>query len=156
GLEGFDLLCASPWRDAGGQHHLCGRWRGTAPGSGSGGTWVVGLGRWSFPEGRVVDRVALEPIVVDAPCWFPDGSDRILFTAGDGRLYRFDFPEPSCAGSGARPLPIHWATARPGVDALQIRDPCWPTGQALGGRLVVSATYRVRADRSQPMLGSRL
>src|SRR5262249_16113020 len=87
----FDMLSVSPWRDAAGQRHMVGRWRDATEAGHLGLTMTGGVARCTFPEGRVLDRVAIEPVLVTPPCWFPDRSDRILFAAGDGRLYLLDF-----------------------------------------------------------------
>ena len=141
GASGFDTLSVSPWRDASGQHHLAGCWRGFTIDEQHGFAGAPGVVRSTFPAGRILDHVAIDPVMVAPPCWFPDRSDRILFAGGDGQLYLFNFLEAGGtdgASRSARPQPVRWATVHPGSDPIHIREPCWPGGLALGGRLVAA------------------
>jgi hypothetical protein len=164
GARSFDLLSVSPWCDATGQHHLAGRWWGFANDEQQGLEAVQGVARSTFPEGRVFDRVAIDPIMSGPPCWFPDRSDRILFAGADGQLYVLEFapaggPGPDRATAAPpRPQPVRWATADPeaNADTCHIRQPCWPSGPALGGRLVVSIYRHDPKNRSQADRDSRL
>jgi hypothetical protein len=159
GVDGFAAAAVSPWRDAGGQHHLAGCWTGATEVGCGRIPGAMGVARWTFPEGRVLDRIAIDLVPFAPPCWFPDRSDRIVFAAGDGRLYLLAFPDAGHAEgawTAARPRPIRWAIAPPEGDAPFIRDPCWPSGPALGGRLVVAINFRTRKGVSGPPLGSQL
>ena len=88
----------------------------------------------------------------------PDRSDLILFAAGDGRLYRYDFPRgddargdggrgPSACSGGARRVRPTWASSgiRAGRD-----DP------ALGARILVARVAREAGDASQSPPGQQL
>jgi hypothetical protein len=165
GAKGFDLLSVSPWCDASGQHHLAGRWWGFANGEQHGLEAVQGVARSTFPEGRVIDRIAIDTIMSAPPCWFPDRSDRILFAGADGRLYVLEFPQAgrperstAAPALAPRPQPVRWATADPeaDADACHIRQPCWPSGTALGGCLVVSIYTHDPKKVSRSYLDSRL
>src|SRR5262249_39160927 len=86
-LDAVDMISISPWRDGDGQQQMVGRWRGDrrTPQFGLGGP--LGMLRLSFPEGRILGRIAFDPIPISPPCWLPDDSDRVVFAAGDGQLY---------------------------------------------------------------------
>jgi hypothetical protein len=133
GLQEVGALGCSPWRDAEGRYHLVGVERDVR---GSGWSLV----RCTFPAGRVLDRVAIDVLPRRLPCWFPDGSDRLLLTGTDRRLYVCDLGE---AGGTRRPKseplrPVQWQVDRPGAGEAWFTDTCWPSEPSLGGRLVVS------------------
>jgi hypothetical protein len=146
GAEGLDLLGCSPWRDGAGRFHLVGRSYDPASLRGSGLDQPSELARFTFPPGPVVDRIGLPIAPVEPPCWSPDRSDRVVFVAGDRRLYVYDFPE----GRGTRdrgpdpapPRPLLWAIDPPGVGTVMVRDLCWPGAPALGGRLLVALLWQ--------------
>src|SRR5947209_8169861 len=79
----LDLARCAPWADERGESQVVGRW-GSRSGSGtdrlSNG---IGLGRFSCPEGRALDRVPVAAVPTGPPCWFPGTSARVLFAAGD-------------------------------------------------------------------------
>ncbi len=117
GACGFDTLSVSPWRDAGGQHHMAGCWKGFTKDEHGGQPEVTGVARVTFPGGRVLGRIAIEPVLNAPPCWFPDRSDRILFAGGDGQLYLLDFREAGGPGEAAlpsapRPQPVQLVGGR--------------------------------------------
>ena len=64
-----------------------------------------GVARFTVPEGRLIDRVKLDHVPIGDPCWVPGVTPRILFSAGDGYLYRYEFEE-----SNARPFWMKPAT----------------------------------------------
>ncbi len=152
GDEGFDAVSCSPWQDEKGQYHLVGR--RSAPKISdtvgfAGG--ILGAARCTFPGGEILDRIAFEVIPGSPPCWSPDQSDRVLFAGCDGRLYDLTFPGgegPRNLETALRPRRIRWRTAMPGKGSLHIQDPCWPSEQALGGRLIVSLGFRKESARS--------
>ena len=141
------LECAigSPWKDERGESHVVGRWYSI---SGRGDTAIMGdagIVRVGFPSGRVIDRVSTSIVPDSTPCWFPNASPRILFTAGDGKLYRVSFAEAEAeAGSAAvdtgddlrMPRPVSWRDES--NESHRLSDPSWPELPALGGRLIVS------------------
>ncbi len=153
-VEADDVLEAascSPWVDDSGKRQVVGRW--------SNRTWrgpktvchAFGLGRYSFPDGRLLNQVHCETVPVGPPCWFPGTQARVVFAAGDGQLYRFEFEpaEPSLAlvetgeAEDQLPTPITWGCPMPGVGTVFIGDISWPTDPRMGGRLV--ASMRIQA-----------
>jgi hypothetical protein len=135
GARRVGMLGCSPWRDGAGQFHLAGVVRDDASGA-------FALVRSTFPAGRVLDRVKTEVVPSRQPCWFPDGSDRILFAGGDCRLYVLEFSRAGRSRDPDPPAPreVRWQAAKPGVGEIQLRDPCWPSSPSLGGRLIVNLT----------------
>jgi hypothetical protein len=158
GDEGFDAVSCSPWHDERGQYHLAGRRR--APRSSELGGYdggSLGAVRCTFPGGEVVDRIAFDLILGSPPCWSLDQSDRIVFAGCDGRLYDFTLPGaegPRNPATTLQPRRIRWRTAGPAKGVFHIQDPCWPSDQALGGRLVVSLS--LRKDSAQSFEGPQL
>jgi hypothetical protein len=150
-LPSGDLLenaSCSPWLDGEGHRQVVGRW---SQFGGKPGDLVIshlGLARYSYPDGAVLDRVETEILPFRAPCWYPGTGARVLFAAGDGRLYRFSF-ENAAIGRDApmkRPEPI---PVRPGVlpvERLYLTSPTWPTDSRLGGRLLVALTHLDERD----------
>lgn len=153
----FERAACSPWKDEYGEIHVVGRWRSI---SGRGDSSVLGdsgIARLGFPSGRVIDRVSSSIVPESPPCWFPKASPRILFAAGDGKLYRMSFAEASAESvtDSARldsvddlrsPRPIAWRDEARETDRLG--DPSWPDLPALGGRLIVSLARRLPASEN--------
>ena len=153
----LDLLGFSPWRDAEGQSHVIVRRKGSSVGRGDGGDEPSELERYSFPAGRLLDRVALDHSLFGRVCWSPDRSKRILFVGGDLRLYLHEFSdeeEDRGFAAASRPRPVVWRGVPPGVGPVRFQDPCWPSATALGGRLIVSLYLGENA--SGPYLGPQL
>jgi hypothetical protein len=149
GMGQVGPLGCSPWRDGAGQYHLAGTARESASGSHV-------LMRCAFPAGRVLDQVKIDVLAFGRPCWFPDGSDRILFAGGDRRLYVCDFGEVRRAGRSnpAQPRALRWEVEPPGVGEVWFHDPCWPGRPALGGRLIVALA--LAEDPARPDCTSQL
>ena len=152
GAEGLDLLGCSPWRDGAGQHHMLARSRsinGCRPENFPG---PIELLRLTLPAAQVVGRFpAVEPEPMGLVCWAPDRSDLFLFAAGDGRLYRYDFPRGDDArgDGGARPEPLRWRGETRETDLGFLQDPCWPRDPALGARILVALVARDTEDARQ-------
>lgn len=138
-----DCAVCSPWRDEAGESQVIGRWIRR-----EGDRQLVaeiGLARYTLPSGRILDRVPLDVVPVGHPCFFPGKSARILFAAGNGRLYRYAFEnEDGTAALGnddeGTAQSLTWR-----VDGLEERgtviiDPVWPRDPRLAGRLIVSMT----------------
>jgi hypothetical protein len=144
GMRFVGPLGCSPWRDGAGQYHLAGVGCDAANGR-------PALVRSTFPAGRVLDRVKTEVVPSRQPCWFPDGSDRVLFAGGDFRLYVFGFPQVRGAGRSEAepPRPLRWEVEPPGVSEVWVRDPCWPSAPALRGRLIVTLSRIEGAARRE-------
>src|SRR4051794_19403738 len=93
GEEKIDHAVCSPWRDDHGQFQVASRWTNRT-GHGAGNVaFEFGLARCTLPEGRVIDRVALDLMPMGKPCWVPGLASEIAFVAGDGMIYRYAFEE---------------------------------------------------------------
>jgi hypothetical protein len=141
GAEDLEFLGCSPWRDRTGQHYMAARSRAGVADQPLHHPGPVELVRCTFPAGQVVDRVEIDPLPRGSICWAPDRSDRIVFTAGDGQLYRYDFSRGDVRGGqpgASRPVLLHWASEyrRSGTPCIQ--DPCWPVQSMLDGQMLVS------------------
>lgn len=150
GLADGDVLesaSCSPWTDPADGRQVVGRWTSRS-GHGPGVTCrAFGLARYSFPEGRMIDQIATDIVPVGPPCWLPGTVARIVFSAGDGQLYRFNFEAEGKAGPvDVEPRPLQWACPRPGVGEVFVDQVIRPEDARLGGRLV--ATLRLRDERS--------
>ncbi|WP_435005743.1 hypothetical protein P12x_003536 [Tundrisphaera lichenicola] len=154
-LEGDDLFegaSCSPWTDENGGRQIVGRWTSrTAQGAGS-MSCDFGLARYSFPGGKLLDQVSTDVVPVGPPCWYPGTHARILFEAGDGRLYRYAFEsEPGLRGGqghalglgDSRPTPLSWLCEKPGQADVFMSDLSWPRDSRLEGRLVVSMRVQI-------------
>jgi hypothetical protein len=153
--ECFDLVTCSPWQDGPGQFHLAGRRIAPRGNDADGLSGALGIARCTYPDGRMLNRIAFELVPGGAPCWYPDRSDRILFAGCDGRLHELSLPGTEGPGDGAtaiEPRPIRWKTRPPGKGAIHLQDPFWPGGGALGDRLLVA----LRFQRSSVRIYSRL
>jgi hypothetical protein len=159
--DSLEYASCSPWRDERGQYHVVSRWMNRA---GEGSDLVLlefGLAHYTLPEGRMIERVALDLMPVGEPCWFPGQSPRVLFAAGDGRLYRYSLEEsdggsPGGAQEPEQPRCLNWRTIPPGLGMLYIKDLIWPTDPKLGGRLIASLSYQMHVEGKVRFLGSQL
>ena len=132
-----------PGRDAEGQSHLIAHRRGTSRGRNASADELFGMERYTFPAGRLLERVLLDVPPIGPVCWSPDRSDRILFAGGDSRLYLHDFATGMRTNRFApapTPRPLQWQGTPPGGGPVLIHDPCWPAVPGLGGRLLASMT----------------
>jgi hypothetical protein len=117
------------------------------------------LVRYTFPAGKVIERAAIDPIPKGPVYWAPDRSDRILFAAGDGRLYRYDFSAGNDGGRGpgeAQPVPLQWGAEEHLGGRVWLQDPCWPDEPVLGGWMLVSLVPPGLEDIRVPPPASRL
>ena len=131
----------SPWRDSDDRSQLVAQWvsfegRGNdALPSGS------GIARYSIPDGEVLDRVQIESPPTSPPCWYPGTEARVLYAAGDGWLYHYNFDEPGDGPGevgGNQPRPLAWPDRPPGLERLVFFHPTWPNDPRLRGRLIVA------------------
>jgi hypothetical protein len=142
--ELIEYASFSPWRDESGRCQVVGRWswgfRGDSPDN------SFGLARMTFPDGEVLDHVETEVVPVSSPCWYPDTRARVLFAAGDGKLYQCAF-EPAGApgtvsdGAEDRPRALTWNCPVPGEDGVYLTEPDWPSDPRL--RNIVFVGLRV-------------
>jgi hypothetical protein len=154
-LDGQTLRHASvsPWLDESGRPQAIGRAvrRPDDPAPD-----LLALVRMTFPEGRVLDRIAVDVLPASPPCWWPDTGARVLFGGGDGRLYRFDFEPPDgTAGADEQPRPLAWGCPPPGR-TVHLGSPCWPDDARFARTiLVVISTYSADTPR-RPMSTARI
>jgi len=146
----LEAATSSPWVDQRGRRQVAGRWSSRITDGPMSVIGEFGLARYSFPDGEILDQVPTEVVPVAPPCWFPGIRARILFTAGDGRLYRFAFePEarprdpvgPEFQGD-SKPRPLFWRCGQPGLGDVFLGDLSWPEEPRLGG--CVLATMRLQ------------
>ena len=101
----------------------------------------AGIARYSIPDGEVLDRVPLESPPTSPPCWYPGTEARVLYAAGDGWLYHYNFDEPGDGpgqDGGNRASSAGLAGPPPGLETVVFFHPTWPTDPRLRGRLIVS------------------
>ena len=145
----LETASCSPWVDAAGRRQVVGRWSNRTGDGPEAVCHSFGLGRRSFPDGLTIDQVATDVVPTGPPCWLPGTQARVVFAAGDGRLYRFDFESggPAEAGSprgsaDAEPRALTWACPRPGGGEVFICQVARPEDPRMSGRLL--ATLRLR------------
>ena len=136
--ERIDLALGSPWLDPTGQSHVVGRWSRHD----EVGLEEAGIARIAYPSGRVLDRVALEILPVSPPCWASGTRARVVFVAGDGALYRYDFEDDDgrpTAGSADGLARLRWDVDPPGVGIPMILDVARPEAGVLDDDLVLAS-----------------
>lgn len=144
--ESIEQVSCSPWEDAAGHRRLVGRWcRYRGEGIETVGQGF-GLAMIDLPSGRCLAQIDSEIWPVAPPCWYPQSTTRVLFAAGDGRLYHFDFAalEDRSGLLSRQPDAVEWAV--PGVEApAALGDPNWiSTGRA--GDILVATVYPTRGS----------
>jgi hypothetical protein len=137
----------SPWRDDAGRFRLVGRWIHRRGGGLQALSLAVGLACCRFPGGKIVDRIPLDPVPTSNPCWYPDGSGRVLFPEG-GQLYSVTFRgKDTAAGVGPEEdrqvRPVNWSAVPPGCGVDFIRDLHWPSDGTLSLRCLLLASMTV-------------
>lgn len=154
GDDYVDCAAFSSWADEEGTSQVVGRWvRRSGP---EGMCEGYGLARFTFPGGEAIDRVPLEIMPVGRPCFMPGGSAELVFSGGDGRLYRFTF-DRDAGDEPSRPTALGWREASAGKAPVAMNDPVWPSDSRLRGRLIVSlTTERTTATRRGPRHNSQL
>jgi hypothetical protein len=150
--EGERLQWASfsDWVGADGERQVAGRWSKMG-GTGDSTVFVgSGLGRVSYPSGRVLDSLTdLRMIPSGPPCWYPGPAARIIYAAGDGRIYqyafdsptRFDLPSPDDGES-----PISWGRLPAANDNLWVHELAWPKDPRFRGRLFAAVSRVTEVD----------
>lgn len=151
--ELFEYASCSPWRDEAGRVQVVGRWSWgfrSDPASSS-----YGLARMSIPDGRILDHVETDVVPVSSPCWYPGTRARVLFAAGDGKLYQHAF-EPAVSDgagvprSGTHPRPLVWDRTIPDSDGLFLAEPNWPSDPGFSHLVFVGLQER-RMARGRPV-----
>ncbi len=129
-------LSISPWRDADGNTEAVCQGLGVPPRGDARPFW--GFARFRLPDGQVLDEVSLDILPVGRACWVPTRPGRVLFSAGDGKLYLYDFPgwsldpnEPGVpagtSSSSIKPTPVSWKGPSFLHRSIFIADPVWPS-----------------------------
>jgi hypothetical protein len=155
GVDEVKLLGCSPWRDEAGQYRLFILWK-EADGTRSRRIIrAMGMAQCTYPGGQILGSATLDNVPSGRVCWFPDRSDRILFAAGDGKLYNYTLPDDERLESRETlDRPIRWDTATPGAGRVMTWEPCWPCEPAMGGRLLVALD--LQEDAAESFVGPRL
>lgn len=117
----LDQIACTPWRDREGRAWMAGRWHGVLEQKNSATQSEYGLALYRVPDGECLARVRSETLPAASPCWIPGFSARIVFAAGDRRLYWFDFDSLNDQSGllSRAPERIEW---RPGT---------WPEGEPM-------------------------
>jgi hypothetical protein len=160
----LDYSVCSPWRDERGQFQVVSRWVKRAGREIQDLPEEFGLARHTVPEGKLIDRVALDVLPVSEPCWVPGRTSQILFAAGNGGLYHYRFPGAEAAAERpaeppwepSQPRRLSWRMAPPGAGPVSFRDLVWPAHPRLGGRLIGSVWQTSGSAREAKVLGSQL
>src|SRR5262245_57776258 len=137
---------SSPWEGPDGQVQVVGRWLSRNDNGSAGGIRQVGVARCTFPDGKILDRIAVDIVPLSAPCWFPDRTPRVLYGGTDGQLYQLAFDDRASdeddePDRDIQPQLVRWACKTPGEGEVRIGDPIWPTDPTFGGRVFVSLSY---------------
>jgi hypothetical protein len=129
----------SPWRDAEGRSRLAGVISGEVFGQNSGPALVD----VSLPDGAIVASIPLETGMFGSPCWFPDGSERVLFVDARNCLYRVDF-----ADTQRPPIPISitWRNDSSYRNHTLTGDLMWPAEPRLGNRILAAMCEPAHSD----------
>ncbi len=142
----LEVASCSPWVDETGHHQAVGRWSNRTLQGPNTVSHEFGLARFSFPDGRILNQISSEMYPISPPCWFPGTRARVLFAAGDGKLYHYAFESDSPTSAPGEPLepfdsepvPLTWNAPKPEGGDVLICEAAWPGDARMGGRLVVS------------------
>jgi hypothetical protein len=135
----WGMVSVSPWAGVSGElEAVAPCHRGT-----SGGEPFCGLARIGLPAGNLIEEVPLDVLPTGRPCWVPGRPGRVLFAAGDGRLYTHDF-EPTAGAqrtveTARDPVvtsPVSWRCEPSGPNLPYIADPSWSVHPRLRHLLV--------------------
>lgn len=143
----MDRASVSPWRDARGSAQVVGRWMSHTQAPGDLASQGVGLARVTFPGGEPLDLVETSVLPTSPPCWLPGSTAQLIFTAGDGHLYRIDFETSTGKPLGddlvsPRPEPIEWRVDGLSQKEVMVSDPFWSTDPRFHDTLLVSLCRR--------------
>jgi hypothetical protein len=157
----WELVSISPWRSRDGRLQAVGRW---VDWSGEAGEQeLYGLGLFRLPDATLVRRITLDVLPTSRPCWVPDRAGELLFSAGDGQLYRcriageqtlvkYDGPDDRPEADGARATrakPVIWRCEEPGRAGAFLTDPVWPTDRRIKHLVFVALSAQRRlGDRT--------
>jgi len=133
-----DLASSSPWEDEEGRLELVGRWIGRGPDDAL--SYGRGIARIRYPDGEVLERIPLDVMPMSRPLFDPEDAKCILFSAGDGKLYRYRLrsfqSEANNSDSESESLiELKWK-AKSIKTPFVIHDPVWPRTPELQGRMI--------------------
>jgi hypothetical protein len=133
----------SPWVDGNGERHVVGWWSAFGQGGPrAAGLTNYGLARVTFPGGRLIESIADAPVPIGRPCWSPGQPQRLLYPAGDGRLYHVDFRgSDGPASEPPRIQPVSWNGLPAPLREPFVESICWPESRAFGARLLAAARF---------------
>lgn len=132
----FEAASCSPWVDESGKRQVVGRWSSRSVEGPLMVSQAFGLGRYSYPDGELLNQVDSEIVPIGPPCWFPGTQARVLFSAGDGQLYRFAFEPMETTDYDMlnqdepvdhQPTALTWGCPKPGRGDVFISDISWST-----------------------------
>jgi hypothetical protein len=141
--ERWSFVSVSPWRGPGGELQAVGRWIDPQ------GELFCGWGLFRLSDGAVVSRIATEVLPMGRPCWVPGQVGMIVFSAGDGQLYRCrlsrEVDEPAvlrrsvyASGRSEPSDPVVWEIPIPGSGDVFLENPVWSQEPRLRRWILVS------------------
>ncbi len=158
GGETFHTASFAGWVDASGERQVAGWWVRFEGSEGSRVLTGSGLGRVSYPSGRVLDRIEEVPVPAHPPCWYPGPDPRILFATSAGALVQYSFDtagtDGSCASSRLRP--IRWLKPPEILRHPFVEYLVWLAHPGLRGRILASIRSEFPNSSSIARAPSRL
>jgi hypothetical protein len=162
----WSLLSVSPWRDQDGNLQAVGRWVCRQEGQEA----FCGLGLLRLPDMTVRNRVSLDVLPTGKPCWMPGRVGEILFSAGNGELYRCNIGDHSqgknddkSARSDGRkereflpPRAVTWEARLPGSGVMYLNDPAWSSEPSVRHLVFVALSELERRDDKPSILPSKI
>ncbi len=159
--EGHRLEHAScsPWRDSDDRSQMVALWSSFEGQGHESLPSESGIARYSIPDGEFLGRVQLESPPTSPPCWYPGTEARILYVAGDGWLYHYNFDETGdgLGSDGAnRPRPLAWPDRPPGLEGIILFHPTLPDDRRLRGRLIAGLSRLEGSGRESRFTSPKL
>lgn len=145
---------SAPWVDDRGQSEAVGLWvhyQGNQRAMSD-----MGLARVSFPDGEVREIIHTDIVPTSVPTWYPGTASRVLYSAGDGKLYQYEFGSDSKgAMMMATPEMLTWECEVPSGGVI-MSDPHWVLDPRLENVVLVSLRERESGTSPMRMGHSRL
>ena len=140
--ETLESASFSGWIDDQGERQAAGFWIRRAGVPGNRLVTAVGLARFSYPSGRILDRVTEIPVPARAPCWYPGLVPRVLFATHEGKLFQYAFGGTRTAGAAApgRLSSVVWRDPPAALSTPWVEHLTWPDDTRLGGRILASVS----------------
>jgi hypothetical protein len=162
----WSLLSVSPWRDQDGSLQAIGRWVCRLEGQDE----FCGLALLRLPDMTLKSRINLDVLPTGKPCWVPGRPGEVLFSAGNGQLYRCSLGDrrgedlsaksqrsaESKGGDDAHARAVTWDTQPPGSGVVYLDDPAWSSEPALRHLVFVALSMRENRENRRVILPSRL